>query len=110
MQVEEDILGFKFFTCEEFVITDVQDSVWLESADFKRLSMEKGESSNIIRIANDHLQVHKCCLLEFMRFYNYRKYLQMIENSTDNFFDTRKIIPSSRQDNSVFDIVKKFLI
>ena len=110
MQVEEDILGFKFFTCEEFVITDVQDSVWLESTDFKKLSSIKGESSNIIRIANDHLQVHKCCFLEFVRFHDYRKYLQMIENSSDSFFETRRTVHETRQDNSVFDIMKKFLI
>lgn len=108
----ENILGFDFRAVDEYIDTGVFDPRWLDSEEFSKLKtfLEKEHPEvEIIKIKSDKIFVHKSYLLEFVRFYDFEKYIIMIENATDGFFDSGKIIPTVVKKDTVFGTLRDLI-
>lgn len=104
MENFEEILGYSFQMKDDYVILKIEDTAWLDSDDFKKLNREV--DVEIVKISDDSLIVHKNFLLECIRFYDYSKYIRMIENAMNPFFDIGRC---SNQEKSIFGFMKSFI-
>ena len=110
MTETENILGFDFKVYDDYINTEVCDPSWLDSESFSKLrkSFERKQRTELIKIKSDVIFVHKSCILEFIRYHDYEKYIIMIDNATDNYFDSGKIIPVVKKE-TVFSALREFI-
>lgn len=89
----ENILGFDFEVFGDYVDIGMTSTLYLDSEDFAVLKA-KFPDVRVVKIENDKPMINRRFLLDAMRLHDFDKYLRMIDNATDNYFDSVKVVPS----------------